>query len=403
MIAITGATGQLGQYVIESLMKTVPASQIVAIVRNPAKAQALTAQGITVRQADYGDEAALTSALQGVEKLLLISSSEVGQRAPQHRNVINAAKTAGVKFIAYTSLLHADKSPLGLADEHIETEKMLADSGIVYTLLRNGWYTENYLASAPAALEHGVFIGAAGDGKIASATRADYAAAAARVISEAGHEGKVYELALSIPRASALFRKYDMDYCCGGKQTLARAAARKELDVEVIEAELAKLAEQPIEKDWRSAPLAEIIDHIIVRYHARHREQLPELILQATKVERVHADKPSVPKGLTKYLTMLHEELSSHMMKEEQILFPMIKQGMGSQAMGPISVMESEHDEAGELLEVIKHNTNNVTPPPEACTTWKAMYNGINELIDDLMDHISLENNVLFPRALAGE
>ena len=132
-------------------------------------------------------------------------------------------------------------------------------------------------------------------------------------------------------------------------------------------------------------------------------QQLPELILQATKVERVHADKPSVPKGLTKYLTMLHEELSSHMMKEEQILFPMIKQGMGSQAMGPISVMESEHDEAGELLEVIKHTTNNVTPPPEACTTWKAMYNGINELIDDLMDHISLENNVLFPRALAGE
>ncbi|HBC1010046.1 TPA: SDR family oxidoreductase [Escherichia coli] len=179
MIAITGATGQLGHYVIESLMKTVPASQIVAIVRNPAKAQALTAQGITVRQADYGDEAALTSALQGVEKLLLISSSEVGQRAPQHRNVINAAKAAGVKFIAYTSLLHADKSPLGLADEHIETEKMLADSGIVYTLLRNGWYSENYLASAPAALEHGVFIGAAGDGKIASATRADYAVAAA--------------------------------------------------------------------------------------------------------------------------------------------------------------------------------------------------------------------------------
>ncbi|EMY4716992.1 NAD(P)H:quinone oxidoreductase [Escherichia coli] len=195
MIAITGATGQLGHYVIESLMKTVPASQIVAIVRNPAKAQALTAQGITVRQADYGDEAALTSALQGVEKLLLISSSEVGQRAPQHRNVINAAKAADVKFIAYTSLLHADSSPLGLADEHIETEKMLADSGIVYTLLRNGWYSENYLASAPAALVHGVFIGAAGDGKIASATRADYAVAAARVISETGHEGKVYELA----------------------------------------------------------------------------------------------------------------------------------------------------------------------------------------------------------------
>ncbi|WP_195994925.1 SDR family oxidoreductase [Citrobacter portucalensis] len=195
MIAITGATGQLGQHVIESLLKTVPASQIVAIVRNPSKATALSQQGITVRQADYSDEAAFTTALQGIDKLLLISSSEVGQRAPQHRNVINAAKAAHVKFIAYTSLLHADTSPLGLADEHVATEKMLAESGIAYALLRNGWYTENYLASAPAALEHGVFIGAAGEGKIASATRADYAAAAARVISEDGHAGKTYELA----------------------------------------------------------------------------------------------------------------------------------------------------------------------------------------------------------------
>ncbi|HCB1739073.1 MAG: SDR family oxidoreductase [Citrobacter sp.] len=195
MIAITGATGQLGQHVIETLLKTVPASQIVAIVRNPAKATALSQQGITVRQADYSDEAAFTTALQGIDKLLLISSSEVGQRAPQHRNVINAAKAAHVKFIAYTSLLHADRSPLGLADEHVATEKMLAESGIAYALLRNGWYTENYLASAPAALEHGVFIGAAGEGKIASATRADYAAAAARVISEDGHAGKIYELA----------------------------------------------------------------------------------------------------------------------------------------------------------------------------------------------------------------
>ncbi|MDZ7322720.1 SDR family oxidoreductase [Kosakonia sacchari] len=195
MIALTGATGQLGQFVVEELLKTVAAKEIVAIVRNPAKAEALSKQGVLVRQADYGDQAALTQALAGVNKLLLISSSEVGQRAAQHRNVINAAKAAGVKFIAYTSLLHADKSPLGLHVEHVETENMLADSGIPYTLLRNGWYSENYLASAPAALAHGVFIGAAGDGKIASATRADYAAAAARVISEEGHAGKVYELA----------------------------------------------------------------------------------------------------------------------------------------------------------------------------------------------------------------
>lgn len=195
MIAITGATGQLGQQVFANLLNTTAANQLVAVVRNPAKAEALSQQGIVVRQADYTDEAAFTAALQGVDKLLLISSSEVGQRTPQHRNVIHAAKAAGVKFIAYTSLLHADKSPLGLHVEHVETEKMLADSGIPYALLRNGWYTENYLASAPPALEHGVFIGAAGDGKIASATRADYAEAAARVIAEEGHAGKVYELA----------------------------------------------------------------------------------------------------------------------------------------------------------------------------------------------------------------
>lgn len=195
MIAITGATGQLGRLVIEQLLKTVPANQIVAVVRNPAKAEALSQQGIVVRQGDYTDQAALTTALKGVEKLLLISSSEVGQRATQHQNVINAAKAAGVTFIAYTSLLHADNSPLGLHVEHVATEKALAASGIPYALLRNGWYTENYLASAPPALEHGVFIGAAGEGKIASATRADYAAAAAKVVSEEGHAGKVYELA----------------------------------------------------------------------------------------------------------------------------------------------------------------------------------------------------------------
>lgn len=195
MIAITGATGQLGALAVEALLKTVPAHDIVAIVRNPAKAESLTQQGVVVRQGDYNDEAALTAALAGVDKLLLVSSSEVGQRTAQHRNVINAARAAGVKFIAYTSLLHADNSPLRLHVEHVETEKLLAESGIPFALLRNGWYSENYLASAPAALAHGVFIGAAGEGKIASATRADYAAAAARVISEDGHAGKVYELA----------------------------------------------------------------------------------------------------------------------------------------------------------------------------------------------------------------
>ncbi|ELY4670547.1 SDR family oxidoreductase [Cronobacter muytjensii] len=195
MIAITGATGQLGQRVINTLLKTVAAQNIVAVVRNPAKAAVLAEQGVQVRAADYSDVAALTCALQGVEKLLLISSSEVGQRVAQHRNVIEAAKAAGVQLIAYTSLLHADRSPLGLANEHVATENMLADAGIPYVLLRNGWYTENYLASVPPALEHGVFIGSAGDGKIASASRQDYADAAAKVLTLDNQAGRVYELA----------------------------------------------------------------------------------------------------------------------------------------------------------------------------------------------------------------
>ncbi|MBU9979399.1 SDR family oxidoreductase [Proteus mirabilis] len=195
MIAITGATGLLGQHVVESLLQTVPANQIVAFARDVKKGATLSQKGVLVRQADYNDKASLITALQGVDKLLLISSSDVGKRTVQHRNVIEAAKSADVQFIVYTSILHADRSPLSLHVEHVETEKMLADSGLSYTLLRNGWYTENYLASVPAVLEHGIFLGAAGDGKIASATRADYALAAARVISEEGHIGKVYELA----------------------------------------------------------------------------------------------------------------------------------------------------------------------------------------------------------------
>lgn len=195
MIAITGVSGQLGRQVVEELLKSVEANSVVAIVRTPAKVSDLAGRGVQVRAADYNDKSAMQQALAGVEKLLLVSSSEVGQRAIQHRNVIDAAKAAGVKLIAYTSLLHADTSPLGLAEEHVATEKMLKESGVPFVLLRNGWYTENYLASLPAALQHGVFIGSAGAGKIASATRADYAAAAAKVLTLDNQAGKTYELA----------------------------------------------------------------------------------------------------------------------------------------------------------------------------------------------------------------
>lgn len=190
--AITGATGQLGRLVVARLKTLAPTLPLLALVRTPAKAAAL---GIAAREADYTRPETLAAALAGVDTLLLISSSEVGQRAAQHRNVIDAARAAGVRRIVYTSLLHADRSPLDLAQEHRETEAMLQAAGIAHTLLRNGWYTENYTGSIAGALAAGSFIGSAGDGRIASAPRADYAEAAAVVLTTPGHDGKTYELA----------------------------------------------------------------------------------------------------------------------------------------------------------------------------------------------------------------
>jgi len=195
MIVIAGATGQLGRLVIDSLLQTVPAARIVAAVRSPAKAADLAARGVQVRHADYTQPDTLRAAFAGATKLLLISSSEVGQRVAQHRAVIAAARQAGVPFVAYTSVLHANTSLLGLAAEHVETEALLMASGLPVALLRNGWYTENYTASVPAALTHGALLGSAGGGRIASAARADYAAAAAAVLTREGQAGQVYELA----------------------------------------------------------------------------------------------------------------------------------------------------------------------------------------------------------------
>ncbi len=195
MIVITGASGQLGRLVIQSLLTKLPASQIVAAVRNPARASDLAALGVQVRKADYTDPISLEAAFQDAEKVLLISSSEIGQRTAQHRNAIDAAKKAGVALLAYTSILHADSSPLGLAAEHAATEAYLRESGLPFVLLRNGWYTENYLASVQPALQHGALIGSAGEGRIASAARADYAEAAAVVLTTSVQSGRVYELA----------------------------------------------------------------------------------------------------------------------------------------------------------------------------------------------------------------
>lgn len=195
MIAVTGATGQLGRLVITELLKSVSANELVAVARTPDKAADLAALGVQVRRGDYTMPETLANALAGVDKLLFISSSEVGQRVAQHANAIAAAKSAGVKLLAYTSILHADSTPLGLGDEHRQTEAMLAQSGLPFVLLRNGWYTENYAASIPSALQYGVLLGSAGEGRIASAARADYAAAAAAVLLKEDQAGKVYELA----------------------------------------------------------------------------------------------------------------------------------------------------------------------------------------------------------------
>lgn len=192
-IAITGATGQLGRLVVENLKSRIPSSEIIALVRTPSKAADL---GVEAREADYSKPETLATALAGVQTLLLISSNDLANRTADHRNVIEVAKKAGVQWFVYTSLLHADTSAITLlAKDHLATEADIQASGLPYTILRNGWYTENYTGSIGGAIAGGAFLGSAGDAKISSAARADYAEAAAAVLTTTGHEGKTYELA----------------------------------------------------------------------------------------------------------------------------------------------------------------------------------------------------------------
>lgn len=187
-IAVTGATGQLGRLAVAALKAKGAAP--VALVRSPAKAADL---GVETRAFDYTK--ADPAALKGVDVLVLISSNDFNDRAGQHRAVIRAAQAAGVGRIVYTSILKGAASPMILAQDHIATEAALAESGIPHTILRNGWYTENYTGALGAAVEHGAIIGAAGEGRVSSATRKDYAEAIAVVATGTGHEGRVYELA----------------------------------------------------------------------------------------------------------------------------------------------------------------------------------------------------------------
>ncbi|MES9507617.1 SDR family oxidoreductase [Streptomyces sp. NPDC000609] len=193
-IVVTGATGELGRLVVEQLLATVPAGEIAAVVRDEEKAAPLAARGIELRIADYNRPESLKDAFRAGDRVLLISGSEVGRRVPQHTAVIEAAKAAGVAQLAYTGILGGPDADFQLAAEHKVTEQLILDSGLPHTLLRNGWYTENYTANLAPVLEHGAVVANAGDGRVASASRADYAAAAAAVLTGEGHIGAVYEL-----------------------------------------------------------------------------------------------------------------------------------------------------------------------------------------------------------------
>ena len=208
-------------------------------------------------------------------------------------------------------------------------------------------------------------------------------------------EQSIGEMAIQLPGASAIFRRHKLDFCCGGQHSLRAAASAKGLDLDALLAELATLERAP----HTASPTepAALIDFILQRYHAVHREQLPELIRMATRVEAVHREHPEVPAGLAALLEQAQEELLEHMHKEESILFPMLKSGGNPFVRHPIGVMREEHTSHGEMLEQLALVSHNATPPQGACNTWRALYAGLAQLQEDLVQHIHLENNLLFP------
>jgi regulator of cell morphogenesis and NO signaling len=205
-------------------------------------------------------------------------------------------------------------------------------------------------------------------------------------------------IACDIPGATRIFHHHKLDFCCGGGCSLREAAAKRGVDTAVLTKELEGLREHASRgRDWRDASTEALIEYILRHFHDVHREQVPELLRLAKRVEAVHGDKPGCPIGLADHLAFMEQDLESHMMKEEQILFPMILRGIYAQSLPPILRMRHEHDQHGESLAKLEQLTNDITPPPGACTTWRALYGGLAQLRDDLMQHIHLENNVLFP------
>ena len=208
------------------------------------------------------------------------------------------------------------------------------------------------------------------------------------------------DLATAFPAATRIFHGYGLDFCCGGQRSIGDACADKGLRVEDVLAEVRSTASGQATTRWDERPLAELADFIESHYHARLRLQLPEVVRLATKVEERHAEKATCPRGLADHLRAIHENVLDHLAKEEQVLFPLIRAGRGAQAAAPIHVMEVEHDDHRENLARTRSLTDGLTPPEEACPTWRALYAGLLELERELMEHIHLENNVLFRRAL---
>lgn len=204
------------------------------------------------------------------------------------------------------------------------------------------------------------------------------------------------QISCEIPGATRIFHQHKLDFCCGGQKTLREAASRRQLDAEAIAAELASLKPTVATTDWRQASNSEIIAHIIPNFHNLHRQQFPELIRMARRVESVHGDNPNCPAGLADALESMQHELESHMQKEEQVLFPMLSQRSAAQVSDPILMMRAEHDQHGELLTEVEDLAHDFIPPQGACNTWRALYLGLDQFRQDLMQHIHLENNILF-------
>ncbi|WP_428267665.1 iron-sulfur cluster repair protein YtfE [Haliangium sp.] len=211
------------------------------------------------------------------------------------------------------------------------------------------------------------------------------------------------DLVTAFPAAAKVLHQYRLDYCCGGKQSLREACASEHVDPEAVLRDIeAAATESPDDARWDQRPLDELIQHILDRYHAPLRSELPRLIDLARRVERVHADKPDCPAGLTDLLVDIHAAVLNHLGKEEQILFPVILAGHGQAAHMPVQVMLQEHEDHGQNLQRIRDLTGDLTTPAHACASWRELYRALSELEVELMDHIHLENNILFPRALAG-